>query len=128
MVHPWYSAGSGIALAGLLMLTLPKRRRFAGLLAVVLSFGMIAVSGCGGGSTGGTTQTNNSPAETYGDGDRFGDFRNDGGVAYGYRDFRRQLGRRGAPASFEARPSPFPVSARLLIYVLRRLREEGWTV
>jgi len=46
---PWYGAGSGVALAGLLMLVLPKRRRFMGALVAVLSVGMIAVSGCGGG-------------------------------------------------------------------------------
>jgi subtilase family serine protease len=44
----WYDASSGIALAGLLLMVLPKRRRFLGTLAAVLSIGCLAVSGCGG--------------------------------------------------------------------------------
>jgi subtilase family serine protease len=61
---PWYGAGSGVVLAGLLMLVLPKRRRFVGALVAVLSVGMIAVSGCGGGgsaSSGGGGSTTAQP-------------------------------------------------------------------
>jgi hypothetical protein len=45
---PWYPVGSGIALAGILMLVLPKRRRLAGLLTAVISTGILMASGCGG--------------------------------------------------------------------------------
>jgi len=65
---PWGMTGSGVALAGLLFLVLPKRRRFVGALAAVLSVGLFAVSGCGGGGStgGGGGQTNtNTPAGTY---------------------------------------------------------------
>ncbi|HMG02395.1 MAG TPA: hypothetical protein VK596_04630, partial [Edaphobacter sp.] len=60
----WYTAGSGAALAGILLLTLPRRRRFAPLVALLLTIGAVSVSGCGGGSSGsgttnpGTTTTN----------------------------------------------------------------------
>ena len=46
-----YAAGSGIALASLLLLTLPRRRRWGALLAAVLSVAAIGASGCGSGST-----------------------------------------------------------------------------
>jgi subtilase family serine protease len=60
---PWYRTGSGIALAGILVLVLPKRRRFVGALAAVLSIGMFAASGCGGGGnvSGGGPTTNTTP-------------------------------------------------------------------
>jgi subtilase family serine protease len=56
---PWYAAGSGAALACVLLFTLPRRRRWAGLLAVILSMAAVTVVGCGGntsnsgGGTGG---------------------------------------------------------------------------
>ncbi|HEY5328345.1 MAG TPA: protease pro-enzyme activation domain-containing protein [Acidobacteriaceae bacterium] len=60
---PWGMTGSGAALAGLLFLVLPKRRRFVGALAAVLSIGLFAASGCGGGgSTSSTPPPNNNTA------------------------------------------------------------------
>jgi hypothetical protein len=56
---PWYAAGSGATLACVLLLTLPRRRRWAGLLAVILSMAAFTAVGCGGntstsgGGTGG---------------------------------------------------------------------------
>jgi subtilase family serine protease len=68
--RPWYGAGSGIALAGILMLMLPKRRRFMGTLVAVISIGLFATSGCGGGGNaggggGGTGGSTNTPPGTY---------------------------------------------------------------
>jgi subtilase family serine protease len=56
---PWYVAGSGATLACMLLLTLPRRRRWAGLLAVVLSLATLTAIGCGGNTstTGGTPST-----------------------------------------------------------------------
>jgi Pro-kumamolisin, activation domain/Bacterial Ig-like domain (group 3) len=56
---PWYAAGSGATLACMLLLTLPRRRRWAGLLAVVLSLAALTAVGCGGNTstTGGTPST-----------------------------------------------------------------------
>jgi hypothetical protein len=69
---PWYAAGSGATLACMLLLTLPRRRRWAGLLAVVLSLAALTAVGCGGntstsgGSGGGTgTGTTNAKSGTY---------------------------------------------------------------
>ena len=45
---PWYAAGSGATLACVLLLTLPRRRRWAGLLAVILSMAALTAVGCGG--------------------------------------------------------------------------------
>ncbi|HEY0309325.1 MAG TPA: protease pro-enzyme activation domain-containing protein [Acidobacteriaceae bacterium] len=59
----WYEVGSGIALSGILMLVLPRRRRFAGVLAAVISIGMLAASGCAGGKTAPPT-TPNPPVST----------------------------------------------------------------
>ncbi len=47
---PWIATGSGIALAGILVLVLPRRRRFIGALVAVISVGMLAGSGCGSGT------------------------------------------------------------------------------
>ncbi len=58
----WYESGSGVALAGLLMFMLPRRRRFVGALVAVLSVGMLLVSGCGGGGSAQTTTTSNGTA------------------------------------------------------------------
>lgn len=46
-----YMAGSGAALASLLLLTLPRRRRWGALLGVILSIAVLGASGCGGGTT-----------------------------------------------------------------------------
>jgi subtilase family serine protease len=56
---PWYAAGSGATLACMLLLTIPRRRRWAGLLAVVLSAAVLTAVGCGGNTstTGGTPST-----------------------------------------------------------------------
>jgi Pro-kumamolisin, activation domain/Bacterial Ig-like domain (group 3) len=71
---PWYAAGSGATLACVLLLTLPRRRRWGALLAVLISLAAITAVGCGasntsntggsgggGGGGGGTTTTNASP-------------------------------------------------------------------
>ena len=45
---PWYAAGSGVTIASLLMLVLPRRRRLAGLLMAVIAVALAGVlSGCG---------------------------------------------------------------------------------
>jgi hypothetical protein len=71
---PWYAAGSGATVAGLLLLTVPRRRRWAGLLAVVLSLTAFTAVGCGGntsttggttGGGGGTGTTTNAQRGTY---------------------------------------------------------------
>jgi len=62
----WYTAGSGAALAGILLLTLPRRRRWAPLVALLLSIGVVSVSGCGGSSSGIRNPTNPSTNTTPG--------------------------------------------------------------
>jgi hypothetical protein len=73
---PWYAAGSGATLACMLLLTLPRRRRWAGLLAVVLSLAALTAVGCGGntsttggggggGTGGGNGGTTNAQSGTY---------------------------------------------------------------
>jgi subtilase family serine protease len=69
---PWYAAGSGATLACMLLLTIPRRRRWAGLLAVVLSIAALTAVGCGGntsttggGTGGGTGTTTNAKSGTY---------------------------------------------------------------
>ena len=62
---PWYAAGSGATLACVLLLTLPRRRRWGALLAVLISIAAVSAVGCssssnsggspGGGGGGGTT-------------------------------------------------------------------------
>jgi hypothetical protein len=45
---PWYATGSGAAIAGLLLLTLPRRRRWGALIALLLSVAVIGgAAGCG---------------------------------------------------------------------------------
>jgi hypothetical protein len=68
---PWYAAGSGATLACMLLLTMPRRRRWGALLAVMLSVAALTAVGCsntsttGGGGGGGTTPTTPTPAGTY---------------------------------------------------------------
>jgi hypothetical protein len=70
---PWYAAGSGATVACMLLLTMSRRRRWTGLLAMVLSMGALTMAGCGGntsttgGSTGGGTgsTTTNAQSGTY---------------------------------------------------------------
>jgi subtilase family serine protease len=54
---PWYTAGSGMALASVLLLVMPRRRRWGALLAVVLSVGALSAVGCGSSSSSTTTTT-----------------------------------------------------------------------
>ena len=67
--HPWTTAGSGLTLAGLLLLVLPRRRRLGGLLLVALSVALAAgVTGCGSSQSSppSTTTINTNPyAGTY---------------------------------------------------------------
>jgi subtilase family serine protease len=66
--QPWYEASGGIAVASLLMIVFPHRRRLGGLLAVLLAVALaLGASGCSSSSsssstgtttTGGTTTTN----------------------------------------------------------------------
>ncbi|MBS1821152.1 MAG: Ig-like domain repeat protein [Acidobacteria bacterium] len=48
---PWYAAGSGITLAGFLLIAVPRRRWVGTLFAMVLSAIIITSSGCGSGSS-----------------------------------------------------------------------------
>jgi subtilase family serine protease len=52
--HPWYMAGSGVTLASLLLLVLPRRRRWGALLSVVFSVAAFGAVGCGSSSNTGT--------------------------------------------------------------------------
>lgn len=54
---PWYAAGSGAVFAGLLLFSLPRRRRWIGLFAVLVSVGILSSAGCGGSSTTSTTSS-----------------------------------------------------------------------
>jgi subtilase family serine protease len=47
----WYAAGSGATLACMLLFTVPRRRRWAALLAFVLSVAVIGAAGCGSSSS-----------------------------------------------------------------------------
>ena len=71
---PWYAAGSGAALACMLLFTLPRRRRWGALLALLISVAALTAVGCGGTSTstsgggsgtGGGTGSTNAQAGTY---------------------------------------------------------------
>lgn len=70
---PWYAAGSGATLACVLLLTIPRRRRWGALLAVVISAGVLSAVGCGGNTSttgggtggGGTGTTTNAQPGTY---------------------------------------------------------------
>ncbi len=68
---PWYAAGSGATLACVLLLTLPRRRRWTALLAVVLSMAGLTAVGCSntsttGGNTGGNGNTPTTTVATAG--------------------------------------------------------------
>lgn len=70
---PWYAVGSGATLACMLLITLPRRRRWGALIAVVFSVAALTAVGCGGSSSssssgtsgGGTTTTTPAAAGTY---------------------------------------------------------------
>jgi subtilase family serine protease len=56
---PWYAAGSGVTVASLLLLVLPRRRRLGGLLLLALSLAIAAgATGCGSNTATATTTTN----------------------------------------------------------------------
>jgi hypothetical protein len=66
--RPWTAAGSGVTLACLLLLILPRRRRLGGLFLVALSVALIAgVSGCGSSQSSPptTTTTPVTPSNPY---------------------------------------------------------------
>ncbi len=46
-----YAAGSGVALAAMMLLTFPRRRRWAALLALIVTAGAIGATGCGSGGS-----------------------------------------------------------------------------
>ncbi len=54
---PWYIPGSGATLACMLLITLPRRRRWGALLAVVLSVAALGAVGCGSNSLSNQTST-----------------------------------------------------------------------
>ncbi len=56
---------SGAALAGMLCFLVPRRRRWAGLVAVVLSAGALALGGCGGSSSASAVTTVKTPTGSY---------------------------------------------------------------
>ena len=58
---PWKLAGSGVTIASLLLLTLPRRRRLGSLLLVALSVALVGgASGCGSSQAAPPTTTTNS--------------------------------------------------------------------
>ena len=63
----WYATGSGVTIASLLLLTLPRRRRrLGGLLLVALAISLIGgATGCGGSSQASPTNNTNPYAGTY---------------------------------------------------------------
>jgi hypothetical protein len=55
---PWKLAGSGVTIASLLLLTLPRRRRLGSLLLVALAVALVGgVGGCGSSQAGPPTTT-----------------------------------------------------------------------
>jgi hypothetical protein len=66
---PWYAAGSGVAIASMLIFVMPRRRRLGGLLMAILAIGLAGGAiGCGSSSQSAppTTTTNTNPyAGTY---------------------------------------------------------------
>jgi subtilase family serine protease len=61
---PWYAAGSGITLAGLLLIAVPRRRWMGTLSALVLSAIVIAASGCGGGTSSSSSSSSSGSSGT----------------------------------------------------------------
>ena len=62
----WYAAGSGVTIASLLLLTLPRRRRLGGLLLVALSVAVIGgATGCASSQVGPPATIANMYAGTY---------------------------------------------------------------
>jgi subtilase family serine protease len=61
---PWYAAGSGATLAGMILLAVPRRRRWGALVAVILSVAAIGAVGCGGSSSSSAPTTPTNPSQT----------------------------------------------------------------
>jgi hypothetical protein len=61
---PWYAAGSGATLACALLFTVPRRRRWGALLAVVVSVSAFTASGCGSGSSSSGSSSTTTPVVT----------------------------------------------------------------
>jgi subtilase family serine protease len=62
---PWTLAGSGVSLACVILFTLPRRRRWGALLALLVSVAAISVSGCGSSSSSSSSSSgNNSNGQT----------------------------------------------------------------
>jgi hypothetical protein len=61
---PWYAAGSGATLACALLLTVPRRRRWAALWVVILSAGVFTAAGCGSGSSSSGSSGTSTPTPT----------------------------------------------------------------
>jgi hypothetical protein len=56
--HPWYATGSGVTIASLLLLVLPRKRRLGGLLVLAMSIALVGgATGCGSSSSTATTTT-----------------------------------------------------------------------
>jgi subtilase family serine protease len=63
---PWHAAGSGIAIASLLLLMVPGRRRLSGLLLVLLSVGLIGGTiGCSSSQSAPPTTTTTTSTNPY---------------------------------------------------------------
>ena len=63
---PWRRGGEGLALASMMMLVLPRRRRPGALLTLLLAVGAAGLSGCGDYSNGPQSGTrSNTPPGTY---------------------------------------------------------------
>jgi surface-anchored protein len=65
--NPWILGGSGITLAGLILFTLPRRRRnrWSALLITLISVGVLAASGCSQSSSTATNGNINATPGTY---------------------------------------------------------------
>jgi ABC-type glycerol-3-phosphate transport system substrate-binding protein len=62
----WYATGSGVTIASLLLLTLPRRRRLGGLLLVALAIALIGgATGCGSSQPGPPTTTTTTTSSGY---------------------------------------------------------------
>lgn len=58
---PWYAVGTGASLASVFLLTVPRRRRWGALLAVILSTAALSVAGCGSGSSSSGSSSSTTP-------------------------------------------------------------------
>ncbi|HEX7158165.1 MAG TPA: protease pro-enzyme activation domain-containing protein, partial [Edaphobacter sp.] len=61
---PWSIAGSGVSLACVMLLTIPRRRRWGALLALLLSVVAVSVSGCGSSSSSTSSSSSSSSGQT----------------------------------------------------------------